>query len=87
MHLLNMFPENKLTKLKHDAEYISPGDKTRVYRYEVFRDSAFTYKQPEQVYERLPAIVKGLRYMSKYKIRRCLYDIEWMETVTGLDYS
>ena len=86
-HLLNMFPDNKLTKLKHDAEYISPGDKRRVEIYNVFKNSTFSYSKPKNIYNRLPALTHGLIYMSKYKIRECLFDREWVEMVTGLDYG
>lgn len=86
-HLLNMFPDNKLAKLRHDAEYISPGDKRRVDVYNLFKESKFNYYKPTHIYEGLPALAKGLAYMSKYEVRECLFNPEWVETVTGLCYS
>lgn len=86
-HLYNMFPENRVEKLRNDAEYLAPGDKQRVRTYEKLKDSAPQYMKPKQVWGGLPALARGLPYMGKYHIRECLYDVDWVEKVTGLNYG
>jgi hypothetical protein len=82
-----MFPENRVAKLRNDAQYLAPGDKIRVGHYERMKDSKPEYVTPKRIYYNLPALAKGLPYMSKYHIRECLYDKNWVEKVTGLDYT
>ena len=87
-HLFNMFPENRLSKLRNDAEYLAPGDGARVAAYERQRRAAIEpYATPTSIYPNLPALAKGLPYMSKYRVRECLYNVDWVERVTGLSYS
>ena len=86
-HLYNMFPENYVAKLRNDAEYLAPGDKSRVENYNHMKGTVVQYVKPRRVYGGLPALARGLPYMSKYMVRECLFDKEWVESVTGLDYS
>jgi len=85
-HLYNLFPENHLNKLRNDATYLAPGDITRVKTYECFKENERRYVFPENIYRHLPAIAKGLPYMGKYQVRECLFNKDWVETVTGLKY-
>ncbi len=86
-HLYNMFPGNRVAKLRNDAEHLSPGDKIRVHHYRRMKDTKPNYRRAKKIYWNLPALAKGLPYMRKYKIRECLYNKEWVERVTGLSYS
>ncbi|GAJ07450.1 unnamed protein product, partial [marine sediment metagenome] len=86
-HLYNMFPENQVAKLRNDAEYLSPGDAHRVRVYESMRNSRPQYKAPTKIWGGLPALARGLPYMAKYRVRECLFNVDWVESVTGLDYS
>jgi len=86
-HFYNMFPLNKLRKLKNDAEYLAPGDKRRVKIYEDFKKGKPIYIKPTDIYVDLPALSKGLPYMEEYYVRKCLLDKKWVEIVTGLNYS
>lgn len=86
-HLYNVFPLNKLNKLRNDAEYLAPGDKRRVESYEAFKGVKQVHVTPERVYGGLPALARGLPYMGAYRVRECLYNREWVESVTGLSYS
>ena len=83
-HLYNMFPENRIEKLRNDAEYLAPGDKQRVRTYEKLKHSQPVYRKPENVWSELPALSRGLAYMSKYEVRECLYDKLWVNSVTDL---
>jgi glycosyltransferase involved in cell wall biosynthesis len=83
-HLYNIFPENRINKLKNDAEWLSPGDKQRVKMYQ--GAVAGNYTPPKNVYPGLPALAKGLAGMPKYQIREELFDKEWLKEKTGLDY-
>lgn len=87
-HLYNMFPANRLNKLRNDAEHLAPGDRYRVKIYETYNDSSIKpFKHPQTVYEELPALAKGLPFMDRYYVRECLYDVDWIEQVTNLSYS
>jgi len=87
-HLYNMFPENRLNKLRNDAEYLAPGDRHRVKVYEVYRGSSpKPFKPPKEIYGGLPALARGLPFMDRYCVRECLYDMGWVKQVTGLSYS
>ena len=86
-HLYNMFPLNKIEKLRNDAEYLAPGDAHRVRVYEGMKQSKPQYKPPTNIWGGLPALAKGLPYMPKYHVRDCLFNRGWVEQVTGLDYS
>jgi len=86
-HLYNMFPENRVEKLRNDAEYLAPGDKHRVKIYEVMKDSKPVYKSPSKIWGGLPALARGLPFMARYKVRESLFHRRWVEQITGLDYS
>lgn len=83
-HLFNVFPENKLNKLRNDAEHLSPGDAARVNMY--LHATITPYVRPTSVYSGLPALAKGLATMPKYHIREELFDKRWLRRITGLDY-
>jgi hypothetical protein len=85
-HFYNMFPENKLNKLRNDAEHLAPGDVHRVGIYEAMRNINPVYRLPDKIWGGLPAISRGLAYMPKYYVRECLYDKDWLKKVTGLNY-
>lgn len=86
-HLYNMFPLNRVAKLRNDAEYLAPGDETRVSQYQRMKDAKLTHVTPKNIYGGLPALARGLPYMGKYYVRECLFDEKWVEGVTGLHYS
>ena len=86
-HLYNMFPENRVEKLRNDAEYLSPGDAHRVRVYETMKHSKPKHVSPTKVWDGLPALARGLPYMAKYRVRECLFNRLWVERVTGLTYS
>lgn len=87
-HLYNMFPDNRLAKLKNDAEYLAPGDEVRVAHYERAKGSdPLPWIPPVNICKDLPALAKGLPYMEKYHVRECLFNRDWVEKVTGLSYS
>lgn len=86
-HFYNMFPGNYVNKLRNDAEHLAPGDKTRVETYLKMGEGGRQYIPPKKIYSNLPALTKGLPYMAKYEVRECLFNLNWVETVTKLDYS
>lgn len=86
-HFYNVFPMNKLEKLRNDAEYLAPGDKHRVKIYETLKHSTPAYRSPSKVWGGFPALSRGFPYMEKYMIRESLFHRRWVEDVTGLDYS
>lgn len=86
-HLYNMFPANRLNKLRNDAEHLAPGDVYRVSAYKRFKDTKASFKPPQKIYDGLPALARGLAYMDRYYVRECLYKKDWVERVTGLSYS
>lgn len=40
-----------------------------------------------EVFDGLPAIMKGLAYKKKYEVREDIFKKEWLKDVTGLDYG
>ena len=87
-HLYNMFPGNRLSKLRNDAEHLAPGDVHRVKVYENYRRiTRERFKYPKNIYEGLPALARGLPFMDRYYVRECLFNVKWVEQVTGLRYS
>lgn len=84
-HLYNMFSENKQNKLRNDAEHLAPGDSYRVKAYREYKKRRF--RKPKKTYGGLPALARGLPFMTAYRVRKCLYNKEWVERVTGLSYS
>lgn len=86
-HLYNMFPGNRLSKLRNDAEYLAPGDKQRVMIYERAKENKVSYNPPTDVLPSLPALARGLPYMREYHVRECLFNVDWVEQVTRLCYS
>ena len=86
-HLYNMFPLNKIAKLRNDAEYLAPGDTHRVRVYENLKNSKPQHTAPTDIWRGLPALARGLPYLPKYHVREFLFKREWVERVTGLDYS
>jgi len=86
-HLLNMFSGNRMTKLKHDAEYISPGDRIRVKHYNDMKGSSFSYRPPKNVMDSLPALCYGLQDMEYYMVRDELFDVEYVEELCSLNYK
>ena len=86
-HLYNLFPLNKINKLRNDAEHLAPGDEARVKLYELYRNMEQRFILPETVYPHLPALTKELPYLEKYAVRECLFDKKWVEKTTGLQYS
>ena len=85
-HFYNMFPENKVNKLRNDAEYLAPGDKYRVDIYEVMKDVKPVYRRPDKVWGGFPVLARGFPYMPRYYVRECLFNKEWLSRATGLDY-
>lgn len=86
-HHYNMFPLNQIEKMRHDAEYISPGDRHRVKLYEVMKGREMSpAKPPSRVYDHLPALSEGLVGASQYGVREELFDRNWVREITGLKY-
>ena len=86
-HLCNMFPLNYVQKLRHDAEYISPGDKQRVRIYNNMIGAKMGPVKLKEVYPNLPALAKGLLGLPEYRVREELLDKEWVKKETGLIYG
>lgn len=85
-HIYNKFPLNQIEKMRHDAEYISPGDKHRVRLYEALKGSVIKPVPVGKVYWNLPALVQGLVGMPEYRVREELFDPKWVSKTTGLKY-
>ena len=86
-HLFNLFPGNKVNKLRNDAEHLAPGDPHRVKLYENYKSyKGSPFYPPKNIYPNLPALARGLPYMESYVVRECLYDVEWVQKITGLDF-
>lgn len=87
-HFWNMFPFNKMIKIKKDALYISPGDKMRVRHWEALKNVEISPSStPKHIYPHLPALMKGLVGESRYYIRKELFDPRWVSELTGLKYN
>jgi len=89
-HLYSVFPANMLNKRKNDAEWLAPGDKGRVRILNTVKGRQFKmdgWAPPKNIYSDLPALAKGLPYMPLYKVRECLFNLEWLHRSTGLCYQ
>jgi len=85
-HFYNMFPVNQIRKLENDALHLSPGDEKRVATWKRLKDSSISSVKATKVYPRLPALMRGLAGLQKYYIRKELFDVKWVEELTGLKY-
>jgi len=85
-HIYNMFPRNYMSKLRNDAEYISPGDKLRVNAYNRMKGSVIPETPVKNLYPYLPALALGLAGLKEYSVRPELYSREYLEMATGLEY-
>lgn len=88
-HLYAVFPQNMVNKRRNDAEWLAPGCQGRVKIYDGIKDNKYnTIHVPHQddVYPDLPALARGLPYMTSYKVREELFDKNWLFDKTGLEY-
>jgi len=88
-HLHSVFQDNMINKRRNDAEWLAPGDKARAETYEKFKGGHPTKYVPpphEEVYPNLPSLAKGLVSMGSYRVREELFDVDYVETLTGLNY-
>ena len=89
-HFPYLFPGNLLERARRHAEFLETGNETRKEYYHsmksTFESTAFE-KQDTCPSADLPAIVKGLAGEPVYYVRDELFDIEWLNKTTGLEYD
>lgn len=88
-HLHSVFQDNMLNKRRNDAEWLAPGDRVRSETYERLKEGvprAYVPPHPNDVYPDLPALARGLAPMGAYEVREELFDVNWVESLTGLEY-
>lgn len=71
-HLYNMFPGNEYNKKRNDAQWLAPGDVSRVSNFGN-TTSSYIYRKPESVYWNLPKLAVGLVGMEFYRVREELF--------------
>lgn len=88
-HLYAVFPGNMKEKRKNDAEWLAPGDEMRVKIYEGIKDNPtkFTNQTKGRMLSGLPALTRDMCFMPFYVVRDELFNIGWLEKLTGLSYS
>jgi len=78
-----------MAKRKNDAEFIASSDEFRVQMYQRLLEG--NWKPPRQMPQHAelgyPAIVRELISKMRYEVREELFDIDWLEEVTGLSYE
>lgn len=86
-HLYAVFPHNMVNKRRNDAEWLAPGDSWRVKIYEDSKGGKYgDYIPPVDVCPDIPALSRGLSQMGAYEVREELFDVDWVEALTGLKY-
>ena len=88
-HLYAVFPQNMMNKRRNDAERLAPGCQGRVAIYDEMKGNQYdaTSTPPkEHIYPDLPALARGLPFMTSYRVREELFDKAWLLEKTGLKY-
>lgn len=85
-HFLNVFNGNMLAKRQNDAEYVAQGDTHRVQIYHEIKTWKFHPIIVRNPLDNLPSIMNGLVGRFIYEVREELFDIDWLNKTTGLEY-
>lgn len=90
MHFSRLFPRNRLEQDKINVEFIGQGKaggRQESYEASLRRDrNQMELPNPDEVLDCIPALLQGLSQELRYRIREELFDINWLEKITGLNY-
>ena len=77
-----------MAKRRNDAEFVASSDEHRVKAYQRLLDMNWKPpRMPEAKDLGYPAIIKGLVSKRTYVVREELFDVDWLEEITGLQYT